>query len=137
MLKPLGKNYFCGTCCPRWQSVGPCVGDGTSPGQGAGSKRVVKVVADQVGRNSPFGRLLLLWKFSSDHSHATETLSRWQNRTHSRNPPGFWCFPHWQGISEQQEHWLSCLEEIPVASGDSIIWGKLGLYNNPPLPSAG
>lgn len=54
-----------------------------------------------VGRNSQFDRSPLLWKFSSDHSQETETRCRWQNRTHSRKPPGFWCFPSRQGISER------------------------------------
>lgn len=31
--------------------------------------------------------------------NVTATLSRWQNKIHCRKPPGFWCFPHGQGIS--------------------------------------
>lgn len=42
-----------------------------------------------------------------------------------------------RGFRSAQEHRLSCLEEIPVASGDSIIWGKLALYDNPHLPVQG
>lgn len=95
------------------------------------SRWVVRMMADQgwEGTLNSAGR-----RCFGNSPLTTETLSRWQKRTHSRKPQDSGAFRTAQGISECTGTPLSCLEEIPVASGDSTIWGKLGLYNNLHLP---
>lgn len=52
--------------------------------------------------------------------------------------PEFWYFPHWAGDFRVRRH-VDCLVLAigPTCSGDSIIWGKLRLYNNPYFPGVG
>ena len=85
------------------------------------------------------GKGLSIWQVTSDHLYMAATLSRWQNKIHSRKIPRILVLSTLRrGFQSAQEHRLSYFgkrSQLPVLTASP--GGKLVLYNNPHLPSVG